>query len=59
VVTRTADTTVEVGLGHVGARRYELRNGERPPEVLLLDERGWPVGYDITAYGVSFRRLAR
>jgi imidazolonepropionase-like amidohydrolase len=58
-LTRIADATVEVGLGHVAARRYELRAGQRAPDVLLLDERGWPVGFDITSYGVSFRRLAR
>lgn len=61
-IIRTSDTTVAAGAGgaQVAARRYEIAPEKGAPGVLLLDEKGWPLGYELAAFGatVRFRRVS-
>lgn len=58
-ITRTPDATLAIGDQQVPARRYEIATGKGKPRVLWLDDKGFPLGYDIPAYSVSLRRLPR
>jgi imidazolonepropionase-like amidohydrolase len=60
-ITRTAD--VELGSGETGAkasaRRYEMSAGKGRVSVLLLDDAGWPLAWELPSHGatVRFRRV--
>jgi hypothetical protein len=46
-ITRIAD----VG----GTRRFELVHDKKQPQLLALDERGWPISYEIDSFGAKVR----
>lgn len=54
-VVRSPDTTVEFGGAKVPARRYEMVPERGPKNALLLDMDGWPLGFEIEAYGSTVR----
>jgi hypothetical protein len=55
-VTRVADGPVSAEGGHsITVQRFEIGRGKGPPSVLSLDERGWPLRYEIDAFGSKVR----
>jgi hypothetical protein len=46
-VKRLADATT--------TRRFEIAEGKKPPMVLSLDARGWPVLYEQEVFGAKLR----
>lgn len=57
VTTRTPDTTVILGGARVAARRYEIAREKGKPDVLLLDEGGFPLALELTAWGIKLERI--
>ncbi|MDB5217639.1 MAG: hypothetical protein JWO86_5566 [Myxococcaceae bacterium] len=60
-VQRVADATVTRGGRSIATRNFTFTRGKDAPERLTLDEGGWPLRYEIPAFGstIRFERVER
>lgn len=58
-VVRSPDTTISFRGADVPARRYEMTPARGPKNVLWIDPDGFPIAFEIEAYGaaVQFKRI--
>jgi imidazolonepropionase-like amidohydrolase len=54
-VVRSPDTTIPFRQAEVPARRYEITQERGPKTVLWLDAEGWPIAFELDAYGATVR----
>jgi hypothetical protein len=58
-IVRSPDTTLAFRGAQIPARRYAITPPKGPKSTLWLDQAGWPIGFELEAYGsaVQFKRL--